>query len=213
MTGRLSGEHGVDDLPGHVHGFALMHRAMRRDAHRLVTAAPTLAADKMAKAARWWHQVRAVIDWHYHTEDDLLWPALRSKVPAFARTESAMHDDHAALDAAMDAVTSALSGGDRTELVSAAARFDAIIQAHLRAEEDVVLPVFCFDMTRREYLAIEREVMASASPSLLAFLFPWMLDSFSRADTAGMIATVPPPVRLIGMTVLQWRYQRQWCWW
>lgn len=208
MTSNLSSEHGLAQLPAHVHGFALVHRAMRRDARRLAAAAPVAPGPHLDRVRGWWRQVRSVIEWHHRTEDDILWPALRARVPGFAGEEARMHADHAALDEAMSAVTSALAAGDRARLRAAAAGFDETVRAHLRAEEALVLPAFCGGVPVEEYTALERRVIGSAPLPLLAFLAPWMLD---EADTAG--SAMPPPVRLMGGTVLRWNYHRQWRWW
>jgi iron-sulfur cluster repair protein YtfE (RIC family) len=183
-----------------------MHMAMRRDARRLVSVAPVLRDDKVERVAAWWRQVRAVIDWHHHTEDDILWPALRSRVPSFAEREKEMHADHAELDTAMDAVATALTRGG---LEAAATRFDTVVRDHLRDEEAVVLPAFCVEMTEREYTTIEQRVISSAPLSVMSFLPPWMLDGAG----AGATASMPPPVRVLGTTVLRWRYHQQWRWW
>ncbi|WP_436494483.1 hemerythrin domain-containing protein [Actinokineospora sp. HUAS TT18] len=214
MQAHLSTENGLDSLPKHVHGFALMHVAMRRDARRLVSVAPVLPQDRVGKVADWWKQVRAVIDWHHHTEDDILWPALRDRVPGFAETEKAMHADHAALDDAMDAVGAALKPGrPRGEVEAAALGFDAIIRDHLRAEESVVFKAFCVDLSQREYSAIEQRVITSAPLPIMQFLVPWMLDGADNASAVGAASAMPPPVRLLGTTVLRWNYHRQYRWW
>lgn len=203
METNLSTEHGLSALPGHLHGFALIHRAMRRDARRLRAGVPE---GRVAKAASWWHQVRAVIDWHHHTEDEVLWPLIGSRLGP--GTEKAMHADHAALDAAMAAVTAALVPG-AADLPAAASRFHDVLIAHLRAEEAAVLPVFVHQLTRAEYDAIERRSVAGAGPSIMLFLPAWLLDEASGYSAAAM----PPPVRLIGATALRWNYHRQWKWW
>ncbi|SDI44835.1 Hemerythrin HHE cation binding domain-containing protein [Actinokineospora alba] len=209
MRTQLSTENGLSTIPRHIHGFALMHVAMRRDARRLVAGAAGVRDGQVDRVAGWWRQVRAVIDWHHHTEDDILWPALRAKSPVFAEREQAMHADHIALDEAMEAVTKALAPGRLLDLAGAARRFDTVVHAHLRDEEAVVLSAFRDDLSEREYLAIERRVIASAPMSVMAFLPPWMLDG---ADGVGA-SSMPPPVRLLGTTVLRLRYHRQWRWW
>ncbi|MCG8915138.1 hemerythrin domain-containing protein [Actinokineospora sp. PR83] len=209
MTAGLSSEHGLDGLPENLHGFALLHRAMRRDAKKLLAVAPKLSSPKRPRVASWWDQVRATIDWHHHTEDDILWPELRAKVPGFAEREVDMHADHAALDEAMDAVTAALRLDDNAALVEAATRFDAIIHDHLRAEETIVLPAFVA-MGKRAYGNVERRIMFSAPPTVLAFLLPWMFDGAGSGRAA---ALMPLPVRLIGLTALNFRYERSYRWW
>ena len=78
----------------------------------------------------------------------------------------------------------------------------------MRVEESIVLPVFAGDLPVAAYLDIERRVLASAPFSVLTVLQPWMSDSTDPATEARMAAGIPPPVRLLGRTVLRRRYQR-----
>ncbi|MFG2040411.1 hemerythrin domain-containing protein [Dactylosporangium sp. NPDC048998] len=204
----MSSEHGVHGLPEHVRGFALMHVAMRRDARRLTGAASAVTASSGPAVATWWSRVRGAIDWHHHSEDEVLWPELRRRVRGFAAREAAIHGDHEALDAAMDAVSVALTPRGVQGLTAAATRFSTVLHEHLRAEEDFVFPVFTEDLTPQEYLAIERRVVATAPARVMAYLQPWMFDGADRRAVASVEATIPPPVRLLGGTVLRWRYER-----
>ncbi|MEO3870722.1 hemerythrin domain-containing protein [Nonomuraea sp. B12E4] len=208
-----SSEHGVAGLPDHLLGFALMHVAMRRDARRLVTLAPTLPEEALPRVADWWRQVREVIDWHHRSEDNVVWPELRRRVPGFAADEKAMAHDHVALDQAMEAMTGVLApGGHRPSLLPAARWFEDLVLEHLRLEEALVFPAFG-RIGAPEYLSIERRVLARAPFGVLTFLYPWMLDEADPAAAAKVSATVPPPVRLLGSTVLHWRYYHTRRWW
>ncbi|WP_433087322.1 hemerythrin domain-containing protein [Dactylosporangium sp. CA-052675] len=204
----MSSEHGVLDLPEHVRGFALMHVAMRRDAGRLSGAAGAVTAKAVPALASWWQMVRGAIDWHHRSEDEVLWPELRRRVRGFTVREAAIHGDHEILDAAMDAVSAALTPRGVTDLPGAASRFATVLTEHLRAEERLVFPVFAEEITPQEYLAIERRVVATAPARIMAYLQPWMFDGADRRAVASVSATIPPPVRLVGGTVLRWRYER-----
>jgi hypothetical protein len=205
----MSSERGVETLPAHIRGFALMHVAMRRDARRLLAAAPAVRPGNAPTVGSWWRQLNDIIDWHHQSEDDVLWPELRRRVPDFTAKEQALNGDHEALDHAMAAVSTVLvPGGDLGALPAAAARFDDIIHEHLRLEEAVVFPVFTSDLTVEEYLAIERRVIGTAPVSVMTVLQPWMFDGVTGRATSTVAATIPPPVRLLGNTVLRWRYQR-----
>ncbi|MDX3850034.1 hemerythrin domain-containing protein [Streptomyces sp. AK02-01A] len=205
MSTPMSSEHGLRSLPGHFHGFALMHIAMRRDAQRLLAAAPVLTSAGLGPAGVWWQQLRDIIDWHHRSEDDVLWPGLLRTAPEFAAEARLLGEDHAVLDRAMDAVTSALRGD--APVVTAATRFGSVLRDHLRDEEAVSFPVFA-RLSPDEYLAVERKVIASAPLKVMSSLQPWMFDGADRRSVAQVAATIPPPVRLIGNTVLRRRYER-----
>ncbi|MFE9932629.1 hemerythrin domain-containing protein [Streptomyces sp. NPDC005533] len=197
-----SSEHGLEHLPPHFHGFALMHIAMRRDAARLRAAAPAWNG----AGAEWWQRLRQVIEWHHTSEDDVLWPGLRRRDADFDAQARELHEDHEELDAAMAAVGTAIAHrGDG--LVRAAQTFEGVLRDHLRDEERIVFPVF-ERLGERAYLAEERKVVSSAPMRVMTYLQPWMFDGASRQSVAHVSATIPPPVRLIGATLLNRRYER-----
>jgi len=105
-------------------------------------------------------------------------------------------------------VSKALTPGGPNVLRTAANRFSAVLHDHLRTEESFVFRVFAEDLTAQEYLQIERRVIATAPARIMGHLQPWMFDGADRRAVASVSATIPPPVRLLGGTVLRWRYDR-----
>ncbi|MFG2991730.1 hemerythrin domain-containing protein [Streptomyces sp. NPDC048257] len=197
-----SSEHGLSTLPPYFHGFALMHIAMRRDAARLRAAAPMWNG----AGTPWWQRLREVIEWHHTSEDDVLWPALRRRDADFDAQARELHEDHEELDAAMTAVHTAIAHhGDG--LPAAAQTFEGVLRDHLRDEEAIVFPVFD-RLGEHAYLAEERKVISSAPMRVMTHLQPWMFDGAPRQSIAHVSATIPPPVRLIGATLLHRRYTR-----
>ncbi|WP_405783693.1 hemerythrin domain-containing protein [Streptomyces sp. NBC_00859] len=195
-------------LPGHFHGFALMHIAMRRDAGRLAAVARATHFARPDGIGAWWHALRGVIDWHHHSEDEILWPELRRSVPSFAVAADALDGDHARLDEAMDTIGAALaSGAAGAALVPAADAFTDILQRHLATEEHIVFPAFT-QLGEQRYLALERRLLRTAPPRVLGHLQPWMFDGADPGAAAHVAASIPPPVRLLGRTVLRRRYER-----
>ncbi|MDQ0847905.1 MULTISPECIES: hemerythrin domain-containing protein [unclassified Streptomyces] len=207
MSTPMSSER-LDTLPGHFHGFALMHIAMRRDAHRLSAAAPRLTARGLAPAGTWWQRLRDVIDWHHRSEDTFLWPELLRKLPQFRPQAEQLAGDHTELDRAMDQVTAALTPtAGPAALGGAAAHFSQVLHDHLADEEKTVFPLFA-QLPAREYLALEQRLVRTAPPGVLTYLPPWMFDGADRRSVDLVAATMPPPVRLLGRTVLRRRYER-----
>ena len=207
MSNPMSSER-LDTLPGHFHGFALMHIAMRRDARRLGAAAPRLTARGLDPAAQWWRRLRDVIDWHHRSEDDFLWPELLRRHPKFRPQADEIAGDHTELDRAMDQVTTALATpAGLTALPGAAAHFGEVLHHHLADEEKIVFPVFA-QLAARDYLALEQRLVRTAPGGVLTYLPPWMFDGADRHSVQLVAATMPPPVRLLGRTVLRRRYER-----
>ncbi|MEU0373090.1 hemerythrin domain-containing protein [Streptomyces sp. NPDC006283] len=208
MSNPMSSER-LDTLPGHFHGFALMHIAMRRDAARLTAAAPRLTARGLDPAAQWWRRLRDVIDWHHRSEDDFLWPELLRQNPQFKPQADEIAGDHTELDRAMDQVTTALTTpAGPTALLGAAEHFRQVLIDHLADEEKIVFPVFA-QLPARDYLALEQRLVRTAPPGVLTYLPPWMFDGADHRSVQLVAATMPPPVRLLGRTVLRRRYERQ----
>ncbi|MDH6711441.1 MULTISPECIES: hemerythrin domain-containing protein [unclassified Kitasatospora] len=199
-----SSEQGVGALPGHVRGFALMHVAMRRDAARLSAAAAR--GSSSAALADWFGRLRAVIDWHHRSEDDILWPFLRQRVPGFDGG-GVLEQDHEELDRTMSRVAQVLASGGGAELREAAAGFESLIREHLGHEEPVVFPAVA-GMPVEEYLGVERRIIQSAPTQVMTYLQPWMFDGADQASVRAVSATIPAPVRLLGRTVLERRYRR-----
>ncbi|MER7583765.1 hemerythrin domain-containing protein [Kitasatospora sp. NPDC097691] len=201
-----SSERGIGTLPGHIKGFGLMHVAMRRDAARLSAAATRGPSGSTAELAEWFGRLRAVIDWHHHSEDEILWPYLRGRVAGFDGG-GVLEEDHEALDRSMRRVAGVLGSGLRAELPEAAKAFETLVRDHLGHEEPVVFPALA-GLPVDEYLRVERRIIQSAPTPVMTYLQPWMFDGADPAAVRAVSATIPAPVRLIGRTVLERRYRR-----
>jgi hypothetical protein len=71
----------------------------------------------------------------------------------------------------------------------------------------VVFPLFVNVLPITDYLSIERKIIESAPMKIMSYLQPWMFDGLDRKSMAAVAATIPPPVRVLGNTVLRWRYE------
>lgn len=202
-----STEGGIGDLPERLHGFALMHIAMRRDADRLVAAAGRLTPSTTGPVAAWWSRLRTMIEHHHRSEDEVFWPAVAARVPGFTAA-GALADDHVALDRSLAEVSASLErGADPAGVPEVAERFRSLLRAHLRAEEAVVLPA-CEAMPAREYSSIEARLVRTAPLAVLTFIQPWMFDGASAAAVRVVSADIPAPARLLGRTAWRRQYDR-----
>ncbi|WP_028279346.1 hemerythrin domain-containing protein [Arthrobacter sp. H5] len=197
-----------DVLPDYIQAYSLIHAAMRRDAMLLARSAPEISLHSYGRVAVWWREVSAVIDWHHKSEERVLWPEIIRVLPALADQGSAVKGDHTAMEEAIEAVEAALAGRSRADLVAAAAGFSEVIQEHLRLEEATVYPIFRNDLSRMEFLAIERAVLRTAGARVMSFLLPWMFDGVTGTELREGGASIPPPIRLLAGTVLRARYRR-----
>jgi hypothetical protein len=171
----------VNVLPRHLRGFAQTHLALRRDSRRLVAAAPLLTSAGLPRAAEWWRQLRAIVDWHHRTEDEILWPGLIRHVPKIAAGSHRMVQDHVALDDSMFRVTKALKGG-RAELIGGPVdTFDTALRQHLHEEEEPAFPAFA-RVPADVFAALERRVLAAAPFRVKRVPPPWLLDGLPQPD-------------------------------
>ena len=103
-TGELAGElsHERRALAGFLTGFMAIHDAMRRDARRLVACSErqdrAVAATTGEQLLDWWRRVETAIVHHHQAEDEVVWPDLVARRPAFGERRPELEVDHHALD-------------------------------------------------------------------------------------------------------------------
>ena len=127
------------DLPGQTHvaegphdhtGMYVMHHAFRRDLARFAaaaTATPLGEPDTWAALAGRWDRFCHVLHEHHHAEDTHYWPVLdaaaRARGTQADRAEvAAMSDEHAEIDPALTALTSAWSAMAGTPVTTTGTR-------------------------------------------------------------------------------------------
>jgi iron-sulfur cluster repair protein YtfE (RIC family) len=204
-------------LPDFLTGFMAIHDAMRRDATRLAALDATLAAPAPRATGeqlrRWWAHVEAAIVHHHEREDDLLWPDLMARRPAFAERHAQLEADHDALDEAMlalhDAFAAMAAGDDDPAARHAAvAGFATLLDEHLRREEAAAFPLIAEAYTAEEYAVIEKAFAEGSSIARMAFELPWVLDGTGAELDALVAELLPAPIRLLNRLVFTTRYRR-----
>lgn len=191
-----------------VRDMIVVHTALLRE-FRLAPAAVTHTAPgnrKRAQAVA--GHLRFLCDMlhHHHSgEDELLWPKLRARAAESAHELiGEMESQHAHIDGALsrvrqlrDAWRANPSVTLRTELAAALTALHAALSEHLDLEERALLPLAASLLTPDEWHAIgERAVAAMRKPEL-ALSFGMFSYEGDRAVLRDMLATAPPPVRLL----------------
>jgi hypothetical protein len=207
--------------PDHLAAVAAGHRAFRRDTARFVRALGQLDPrddDAIAALQAWFFAAIAALHHHHTIEDDIMWPALRERSPAFAASDPVMRTEHEALDAAMTAAAAAVSRltaapAERRETARRDAeaqvvRMRAILVEHLADEETTALPLLSEAFTVEEHRALAARVHDLYTPRELAFGLCWYLDAATPRERAAIVSSLPRPVRLLQRLVLQRRYER-----
>ena len=117
-----------------------IHNAFRRDMEKIDAAALDSARGKpgLMPAIERFRFLNEVLVWHAHGEELAIFPAIESVAPSVA---SAYERDHRGLDAAFDALSTAVSVNDALETARATAAFKFHLDIHLLKEDELLYPL------------------------------------------------------------------------
>jgi hemerythrin-like domain-containing protein len=205
--------------PPDLNSYYMIHDAMRRGSSQLATAIAGLTEADVGRAqdVRWYsdgliHELHA----HHTIEDDLFFPTLAERVPAFAEYESTLADDHDHLTEVMAALAGAVSGiaeGRNWEIhhpvaVEQSAELAGLLDRHLGLEDDDVLPLFERHFTAEEYHQLDQQAVKRTGLRQLLFTVPWAVTT-ADADAAAHALQHGPVVLRIIWRVTRRRYLRR----
>jgi hemerythrin-like domain-containing protein len=208
-------------LPDHLAPVTAGHRAFRRDTARFVQALGQVDPrddDTIASLQAWFVAAVEALHHHHTIEDEIMWPALRERSPAFAVADPVMQAEHEALDAAMTAAAAAVARlssapssqreAARRDAEEQVVRLRAILVEHLADEEATALPLLGEAFTVEEHAALGARVHDLFTPKELAFGLCWYLDAATPREREVILSELPLPVRLLQRLVLRRRYER-----
>jgi hemerythrin-like domain-containing protein len=196
----------VDDRPlVDVRDMVVVHTALLREfrlAPAAVAAVPAGNRRRAGAVAGHIDFVCALLHHHHEGEDELLWPQLRTRVPAAAnRLIDDAEAQHAGLDDALTRVQdlrAAWAADPSTErgaeLATQLEKLHALLSEHLDFEERVLLPLAASALTEQQWRAIgEAAVAAMPKPQLvLAFgMFAYEGDPEVLRDMLRSAPAVP----------------------
>ncbi len=165
------------------------HAALRRELDRV--ARLTESPDGLLKATVTWELFTTYLHVHHTSEDDALWPALRTVVPETdLALLDAMEAEHSVIDPALAAVE-ASGAGDLAENVAV---LRDRLTAHLRHEEQETLPLIAATLPQEEWArfgALHRQRVGDDTVRYL----PWLLDSAADDLAARVLGSLPDPMR------------------
>ena len=117
-----------------------IHNAFRRDMEKIDAAALDSARGKpgLMPAIERFRFLNEVLVWHAHGEELAIFPAIESVAPSVA---AAYERDHRGLDAAFDALSTAVSVNDALETARATAAFKFHLDIHLLKEDELLYPL------------------------------------------------------------------------
>lgn len=179
-----------------------VHTLLRREARQL----PTLirAADSAERAeilAEHFTVVAETLHHHHRAEDDFVWPLLAERggetVEEQLRT---MDAQHGALAVLLDRVRAGFhrwttGDGGGSALADDVARLAEVLDEHLVAEEELVVPVMERHITADEWDEMVRKGASAADPATLPLAFGMLMYEGDAEVVEHAIASVPAHVR------------------
>jgi hemerythrin-like domain-containing protein len=203
---------GIPSVPISEHSRVLMamHKAMRADSQRLITAVRTLPDGDTQHAAalgRAFAAIVGLIHDHHWTEDDVMYPFLLERVSTFEHDAIQLEDDHVELDAAMARVNARLRllahqlsaplwQDTRSHLLDETAVLDRVLVDHLDREEAAVLPPFESMLSEADQQTLQKEESKLSTYRHMKLAVPWVLANATPEEEAQLRATAP---RLLGV--------------
>jgi hypothetical protein len=193
-------------LPAPIKGWLGAHVAFRRDADALVAAVEALDPSDYLGAGRIadaFAITLTMLHEHHESEDELVFPELIERAPAFAGVVMTLSLEHVDLDDVVDDIKrdlAILSAGTsrayevHERLTYAVATFKDIISLHLESEEEHALPLFLRHFTDAEMDAIGDAHFAKNADKL-NLMIPWAATALPAEAATEMLANMPPEVQ------------------
>jgi len=177
-----------------------MHDALRRELEQ-VTRITALRDDNpgpMLRAALGWELFKKFLLVHHQSEDDILWPALRTNVafqPGRLALTDALEAEHAVIEPLLIAIDAAAAdphygyqrfGDIVDELITK-------LTAHLAHEETDGLPLIDASLTKQQwqhFAQVHAERVGGDAPTYM----PWLLNGASPQTLDAVLGKFPPPL-------------------
>jgi hypothetical protein len=185
------------DLPRAVVGFVGVHLGLRAEAahvERLRDAGDLPGAQRRARL------LATVLHHHHRAEDTVLFPTLAARQPGAAVTTAAMEDHHVELDAALAELTVDLS---------TASHVRRLVERHLGAEEQLVLPMWLASFTADEHDRFAGTMRRATPLRDAGLMIAWLLDTAPDGAVDVAWEQVPPALRAVHRVWWRRRYQRR----
>ena len=193
-------------LPPAIKGWLGAHVAFRRDADALVAAvnavepSDNIGAGRLADA---FAVTVAMLHEHHETEDELIFPELIKRSPAFAGVVMTLSLEHVDVDDVVDDINRdlAMLTGKSSRAIEVHARltrqvetFRTLVDLHIEVEEEHALPLFLRCFTTDEIDAIGDEHFAKNADKLTVMI-PWSASAMTPDVVVEMLADLPVAVQ------------------
>jgi len=177
-----------------------MHDALRRDLEQLgrIAARPDDDPARLLQTAAGWELFKTFLLTHHTSEDDVLWPALRTAVaghPDQLALAEALEEEHSVIEPLFAAIDAAGADPDHGH-----ERFGGLVDelitklsAHLVHEENDGLPLIDAVLSEEDWQRFGNTNGQRNRPFMETFL-PWLLSEASPQARDAIIGTLPPQV-------------------
>lgn len=190
-------------------GIRLAHRAMRRDAARLVDLCQSLdepATTQLTAIAEYVRLFADSIHHHHTTEDDELWP----RIVTFAGPHidlSDLTEDHEALDPLLDELRAAVDGlpVSLPRLTAALVQLRSELDEHIADEERTIFPLITSHLPLADWETVEN---AARKGGKIDFELPRAIDVLSPEELVRVRKEGGLMLRLM-LPFLRRRYRRR----
>ncbi|HEY1446496.1 MAG TPA: hemerythrin domain-containing protein [Acidimicrobiales bacterium] len=184
----------------------LIHQALRVDAERLVAATSTLGSaeqQRLAGVRVFFDEYRAQLGVHHTHEDNIFFPALRAVVDESRIPVAELADQHGALDADLQSICDGFASlanpscdfdGEHEDVVRSMIGLAKRLDAHLRMEEESVLPLMLSAVPQTTYEKLEAQARKRTSGRRARFLIPWIIEH-ATPDQRKHLFKIAPPLR------------------
>jgi hypothetical protein len=190
------------------------HDAFRRDLVRLARAAAFADLPDPARRAAvqaGWETFKRQLHLHHTAEDAIIWPTLRTRLTRSVHGLSvldAMEAEHSLVDPLLAAVDEAFAHPDDGRIGDTADALTSVLLQHLTHEEHDALPLIGATLTASEWRSAGFAMARRNGLSAGGEMFAWINDDADPDKAAAVMATLPPPVRLMYRTFWRPRYGR-----
>jgi hypothetical protein len=212
LPGSEAARHGTGDADLTV--MIAAHDAFRRD---LVSLARSAAAVDRAdparreRVSRGWEVFKRQLHFHHTGEDRHIWPRLGERLAhseSAMSTLQAMEEEHSRVDPLLDAVDAAFADPAAGELAGTVGELATTLHGHLAHEERDALPLIGTALTAAEWRGVGLRLGRENGLSGSSEFFAWMLDGATDAQSAAVLGTMPPPLRLVYRVAWKPRYAK-----
>jgi iron-sulfur cluster repair protein YtfE (RIC family) len=199
----------------------VVHQALRREfrlAGPLVSRVPVGDAERARVVSRHLDFLLRGLRHHHELEDDQIWPLLHARLPVGARrTIVTMHDQHRHIDLLVERINQLMAAWPTKPAAVAAFRgpladqletLHELLTVHLDMEERIALPLAEEHLTEAEWTEIGRLAEASNPRNERALTFGMLQYEGDPHVLASMLASAPPPVRLLLPHLARRAYRR-----